>query len=628
MQPTNKKLSLSWRVGRMSIDIENFTTSAESKSKEMAFKQKSARNFTLDLEFKANETPFIFSFLLQDSDNTVIKSHRKTSFCVPVGFTRGFPSPLGLSFPRDGSMNFALFSKHAKSVILCLYSDIVDDKPALEIGLDPYVNRSGHIWHASLECDPTYTRYSYRCKMAESSSGSGHSVSDPYAKIVMKGGSLLLGQLCKEPFFDWRGDVRLNIPKEKLVVYRLNVKQFTIDKSSLLPPDIAGYFSGLTEKLTHFKDLGINAVLLEPVFSFDEQEGPYFPRHFFSPSNLYGQSSQPMSAINSLKEMVKTFHANGIEVLMEVVFTHTAKSGALQGIDDSSYYFTDKSSDAANSLRCNYLVVQQMIIDSLRHWSTEFHIDGFCFINASSLLRGVNGEILSRPPLVESIAFDPLLSKTKIIADCWNPHDLASEDLRFPHWKKWAEVNPRFCKDIRNFLRGRGLLSDLATRLCGSGDKFSDGRGPSFSFNFISRNSGLSLVDLVSFSDDVPASELSWNCGKEGPTTKTTILERRLKQIRNYLFILFVSLGIPVLNMGDECGQTTGGSVSYSERKPLDWNALKTGYGIQTTRFISFLTSLRIRRSDLLQRREFLKIENIYWCGSEPVQFFSVRLRF
>ncbi|CAM8971278.1 unnamed protein product [Rhodiola kirilowii] len=611
-----RKLSLNWRVSNLPIDYEGFTTGAKSEPKEKTFKQISSGKFSLDLEFKASETPFNLSFLLQDSDNAVIRSHRKTSFCVPVGFTRGSPSPLGLSFTRDGSVNFSLFSKCAESVVLCIHGDSGVDEPALEIGLDPYVNRSGHIWHASLKCDPEYTSYCYRCKT--NTSGSGHFVSDPYAKVVRKSGFHLLGQLCKEPFFDWDGDVRPNIPKEKLVVYRLNVKHFTVDKSSQLPHDIAGYFSGLIEKLTHFKNLGVNAVLLEPVSSFHDQEGPYFPCNFFSPSNLYGSFNQSMSAINSMKEMVKAFHAKGIEVLMEVVFSHTAESGALQGIDDSSYYLKEKSLETANSLNCNYPVVQQMIIDSLRYWVTDFHIDGFCFINASSLLKGVHGEILSRPPLVESIAFDPLLSKTKIIADSWNPHDLALEDVRFPHWKKWAEVNSRFCKDIRNFLRGEALLSDLATRLCGSGDKFSDGRGPAFSFNFISRNSGLSLVDLVSFSKDkVLASELSWNCGKEGPTTKTKILETRLKQIRNYLFILFVSLGIPVLNMGDECGQSTGGSISYSKRKPLDWNALKSSYGIQTTQFISFLSSLRIRRSDLLQRREYLEVENIDWHGSD-----------
>ncbi|KAF3970911.1 hypothetical protein CMV_005434 [Castanea mollissima] len=167
---------------------------------------------------------------------------------------------------------------------------------------------------------------------------------------------------------------------------------------------------------------------------------------------------------------------------------------------------------------------------------------------------------------------------------------------RFPHWKRSAEIDTKFCNDVRNFWRGEGLLSDLATRLCGSGDIFSDGRGPAFSFNFIARNFGLTLVDLVSFSNDALASQLSWNCGEEGPTDNTTVLERRLKQIHNFLFVLHISLGVPILNMGDECGQSCGGSPAYGDRKPLDWNTLKTGFGIQTLQFISFLRVIFFRK--------------------------------
>ncbi|CBI32348.3 unnamed protein product, partial [Vitis vinifera] len=218
---------------------------------------------------------------------------------------------------------------------------------------------------------------------------------DPYAKLIRNSFSddhglkpqPRLGELQKEPAFNWNDDVHPYIPMEKLVVYRLNVMHFTKDESSQVASDLAGTFSGLMEKLHHFKDLGVNAVLLEPIFSFDEQKGPYFPFHFFSPMNVYGPSSGPVSTINSVKEMVKRLHANGIEVLLEVVFTHTAESGALQGIDDSCYYYVNGDADLGirNALNCNYSIVQQMIVDSLRYWVTEFHVDGFCFINASSL---------------------------------------------------------------------------------------------------------------------------------------------------------------------------------------------------------------------------------------------------
>ncbi|XVE73182.1 hypothetical protein DITRI_Ditri11bG0096800 [Diplodiscus trichospermus] len=618
-------LVLSGGVYRSDRDVKNWII-------ETPFIAKSSKELALELQFEAKEAPFYFSFLLKassgaNSTGLEIRSHRKTSFCIPIGFDQGYPAPLGLSFSTDGSMNFAVYSRNAESLVLCLYDDTASEKPALELDLDPYVNRTGNIWHASIEGAWTFVSYGYHCKGDREAFHAECVLLDPYAKIIgssipnhHESGLLLkrLGQLCREPVFDWSGDTSPNLPMEKLVVYRLNVMRFTEHKSSKLPADVAGTFSGVAEKVQHLKDLGINAVLLEPIFTFDEQKGPYFPCHFFSPTNLYGPSNGSVSAINSIKEMVKNLHANGIEVFLEVVFTHTAEGGALQGLDDLSYYYRNRNKDlvARNALNCNYPIVQQMILDSLRHWVTEFHIDGFCFVNSSCLLRGYYGEPLSRPPLVEAIAFDPLLSMTKIIADCWDPHDMMPKEIRFPHWKKWAEMNIKFCSDIRNFLRGGGALSSLATRLCGSGDIFSYGRGPAFSFNFIARNFGLPLVDLVSFSNAELASEISWNCGEEGPTSNTAVLERRLKQIRNFLFILFVSLGVPVLNMGDECGQSSGGSLSYGSRKLLDWDAMETGFGIQTTQFISFLSSLRMRRSDLLQKGNFLKEINIEWHGS------------
>ncbi|XP_057966645.1 isoamylase 2, chloroplastic [Malania oleifera] len=657
------KLVLSWGIFRsdssclMPPDFQSSAPNVTARTMETPFLQSSYGRFALELDFEANQGPFYFSFLLKspsyaDMNSSEIRNHRKTNFCVPVGFNSGYPAPLGLSFLNDGSMNFAIFSRNTKGVVLCLYGENSADNPALEIDLDPYVNRSGDIWHASMDIDTTFTCYGYRCKgtiLQEKGDKftSEHAVLDPYAKIVgysipgSHGSGLFpkyRGQLDNQPDFDWSGDVRPYLPMEKLVVYRLNVARFTEDKSSNLPTNVAGRFAGITEKLHHFKDIGMNAVLLEPIFPFDEQKGPYFPCHFFSPTNLYGPSSDPVHTINTLKKMVKKLHANGMEVLLEVVFTHTADGGALQAIDSSSYYHVHGDADGAKktALNCNCPIVQQMIVDSLRHWVTEFHIDGFCFMNASSLLRGFHGEHLYRPPLVEAIAFDPVLSRTKIIADSLDPHEKVPKEIRFPHWRRWAEMNSKFCNDVRNFLRGEGLLSNLATRLCGSGDIFSDGRGPAFSFNFIAKNFGLPLVDLVSFSSSELASHLSWNCGEEGPTNNPVVLEKRLKQIRNFLFILFVSLGVPVLNMGDECGQSSGGSLKYGGRRSFNWNAVRTSFGIQTRQFISFLTSLRMRRADIFQKRNFSRVESIDWHGpkqSPPkwddpsTQFLAVTLK-
>lgn len=632
---SSNRLLLSWVVYRsdsrcyMTEDFQD--SSPDGRAFESPFNQISLGTYTLELEFEAKKIPFFLSFLLKSafeatSSISEIRSHRGTKFCVPVGLGRGSPFPLGLSFATDGSLNISIFSRNAEALVLCLYDDVLAELPALELDLDPYVHRSGDIWHVALESAETYESYAFRCRGKSTDQlESALTLLDPYAKIVMKSiikdkGSTSVnyrGLLMKEPTFDWSGDVHPNIPLEKLTIYSLNVKCFTEHESSQLSADIAGTFSGLAQKLDHLKDLGVNAVLLEPTFPFDEENGPYFPCHFFSPASLFGPSNNPISTIKSMKDMVKGLHMNGIEVFLEVVFTHTANAGALQGIDDESYYVNGPVElKQGNALNCNYPIVQQMILDSLRHWLTEFHVDGFCFINASSLLTGFHGESLSRPPLVEAIAFDPVLSRTKIIADCWDPINKMPKDVHFPHWKRWAEVNTKFCTDIRNFLRGEGLLSDLATRLCGSGDIFSDGRGPSFSFNYVSRNFGLPLVDLVSFSSGQLAAEFSWNCGEEGPTNKPAVLERRLKQIRNFVFILYISLGVPILSMGDECGQSTGGSPAYVDRKSFDWNALKTGFGIQTTQFISFLNSFRMRRAELFQSCNFLKEENIDWHGS------------
>ncbi|KAF6171647.1 hypothetical protein GIB67_042162 [Kingdonia uniflora] len=541
------------------------------------------------------------------------------------------PDPLGISFANDGSVNFALFSRNAESVVLCLY-DGVADKPSLEIDLDSYINRAGDIWHVLMETVEPFVSYGYRVREKEKDLSQAMSFWTHMLRfLVIPSLTLLdlvlfpsaLGCLSREPTFDWNGDVCPGVPMEKLMVYRLNVEHFTEAKSSQLPTEVAGTFSGLIEKLHHLKSLGISAVLLEPIFPFDVQRGPYFPSHFFSPRNFNGSTpGDNSSAINALKEMVKNLHANRIEVLLEVVFTHTCQTMTLHGIDNLSYYLfgKDVELEATTALNCNNPVIQRMVLDILQHWVTEFHIDGFCFINAALLLRGSEGEYLSRPSLVEAIAFNPLLSKTEIIADCWDPYDMAPKEVTFPHWKKWAELNTKFCHNVRKFFRGEGLLSDLATRLCGSEDMFLDGGGPTFSFNYFARNFGLPLVNLVSFCSSELSSEISWNCGEEGPTKKKVVLERRLKQIRNYLFILYISLGVPVLNMGDECGQSSGGSVSYSGRKSFDWDALETGFGVQITQFISFLSAFRVRRSDLLQRRSFIQVENISWHGSGGAQ--------
>ncbi|KAJ3707753.1 hypothetical protein LUZ61_011458 [Rhynchospora tenuis] len=569
-----------------------------------------------ELEFQSSQSPFFLSFVVLNSTGSEIKSHRGTSFCVPIGIGSGKPMPLGFSLSDDGKANFSLFSRNAESVILCLFEN-GNEEPDLEIDLDPYLNRTGDLWHVCLDVVNKYSKYGYRCKgpLDWKKGGRFHMryvLLDPYSKrienfIPDKGEKVsfakCLASLASEiKSFDWGGIQNPNLPMEKLVVYRLNVGLVAENKS----------FSGLIEKIPHFKQLGVTAILLEPIFSFDEKIGPYQPYHFFSPMKKFG-------SIDSLKEMLKAMHKDGIEVFLEFSMSGTSEGDdnapqpiSFRGIDNSSYYMNG----GVSILNCNNPVVQTLILDCLRYWVVEFHIDGFSFVNSSLLLKASNGiDTLSRPAFIESIAFDPVLSKTKIISDTSSPAELCAQDIEFPHWKRWSEMNSKFYTDTRNFLRGEGLLSNFATRLCGSGDKFSS-RGPAFSFNYITRNFGLTLVDLVSFSN---ASELSWNCGEEGATDNAAVLETRLRQIRNFLFILFISMGVPVLTMGDECGYSTSGSIAYNDRKQMNWSSIKTPYGKQITLFIAYLSTLRTRKDDIFQRREFLKLENIIWGGSDGV---------
>lgn len=610
------------------------------------FQQGPTVSRTLDLAFDSSQAPLFLTFVLNSPNDLWVRTHLGKHFVVPVGFYRGKPDPLGFSLGRDGSANFALYSRNAENVVLCLYNATSTD-PSLEIDLDPYMNRTGDVWHVSLDMLGHYIRYGYRCKgdINWDKGNRFHArrvLLDPYSKLLApfvsgqdnsRSSATCLGWLIEEPPFDWDEDSHPCLPLESLVVYRLNVQGFTIDKSSGLQADRRGTFLGLIDKIYYLRDLGVNAILLEPIFAFDRRRSPYCPYNFFAPMDCYGPLGDGISASSSLREMVKACHKIGIEVILEVVYTQTAEKGdeepetlSFRGIDNSSYYILGENNEVAaaetdNLFNCNHPIAQNMILDSLRHWVNEYHIDGFCFCNSSSLMRGRDGEILSRPPLIEAIAFDPVLSRIKIIADPGLPMTASCKAIEFPHWKKWAELNIRFRDDVRKFVRGdKDQLSNFSTRLCGSGDLFTDGRGPSFSFNFITHNFGLSLVDLVSFSAGNSSTELSWNCGEEGGTNNCLVLETRLKQIRNFLFILFISLGVPVLNMGDEYGQTKGGSMLLNDRKPFNWDALKTEFAVQTVRFIRFLSFFRTRRRDLLQRKTFAKIENLTWHGPIPDQ--------
>lgn len=625
-------------------------TTKVAKSLRTPFKEVKSGVHSLEFELGSNYAPLFIGFSLSQLSNCTsqdvwTREASESNFVFPVGCGRGRPDPLGTVVQSNGSVNFALYSKHAAEVILCLYS-AGSTQPSVELELQSSIHRTGNTWHIELDDISMFDRYGYRCK-GDSSWEKGsrfHArriLLDPYAKALapflpgqdsLPSPALVLSLLTKkQPLFDWEDDMHPNIPLEEVVAYRLNVTGFTVDKSSGLEESVLGTFDGLSEKIQHFKSLGVNSIILQPIFAFEKKRGFFYPFSFFAPMDCFGPLNTSLSSSLSLKRTIKELHKNGIEVLLDVVFTHTGENNdeapetiSFRGIDNATYYILDQNGrvtgselGADNCFNCNHPVVKTMILDSLRHWVIEYHVDGFCFANASALTKGPHGEELSRPLLVEAISFDPLLSKSKLFADTSSPFTRISKDLPFPHWKRWCLWNNKYRDDVRQFIRGdKGQLSSFATRLCGSGDILADGRGPSFSLNHVTSPYGLTLVDLVSYSANMEVdSEWSWNCGEEGRTLNQEVLNIRVKQVRNFLMCLFLSQGIPVLNMGDEYGISKGGSVSQHQRSVFNWDALNLDFGKQTSHLISSLVAFRARRKDLFQRKDFIKLENIQWHG-------------
>ncbi|KAG0562914.1 hypothetical protein KC19_9G182500 [Ceratodon purpureus] len=607
---------------------------------------------SLSLSLDASMAPFFVNFVLLkpstegQEEDIWIRGNQGTNFCIPVGMRRGRPDPLGVTWGRDGSVNFALYSLHAENVVLCLY-EAEAIQPTLEIDLDQSVHRTGYVWHIELESVGPYTRYGYRCKgqVGWESGDRFHArnvLLDPYAKYIapyvpgqeeMPSPAPVLGWLQKGVPFDWEDDSAPRISLEALVAYRLHVGAFTSEAEDVENVS-RGTFLGVLKKVPHLRRLGVNAVILQPVFAWDEGKGCYYPISFFSVMGCYGSSDNSLSASLALKSLVKELHQNGIEVILDVVYSHTAEGGddgpkamSFRGIDNATYYICDKFGVVAkseygtdNCFNCNHPTVQKLIMDSLQYIVDEFHIDGFCFQNAACLITGPHGQELSRPVLVESISFDSVLANVKVIADMCSPINGVSKDVTFPHWKRWCEWNTQFKIDVRRFLRGEpDQLSRFATRLCGSGDLFADGRGTQYSFNHVTAPYGLTLTDLVSYSDvEGEISEYSWNCGHEGAVSDPLVIETRVKQVRNFLTTLFLSQGVPVLNMGDEYGNTKEGILDIDNSTYFQWEALESEFAKQTIHLIGSLVALRARRKDLLQTRGFLELKMLTWHGIRP----------
>jgi len=568
----------------------------------------------------------------------------------------GSPYPLGSSV-KDNGVNFSVFSKSAKSIELLLFDDKDDIKPSKTIVLDKTQNRSYYYWHIFIEGLKSGQYYAYRVDGEYNPSKSfafdkSKVLIDPYAKgiyasnydrnsakgygkdnlpyahksVVIDGGN-----------YDWENDTPHKTNLSDLTIYEMHIGGFTKSESSGIEKNKRGTYSAVIEKIPYLKSLGINAVELLPVFAFDEQDAPegktnywgYSPLNFFAIHNAYSQKKDPLSAIEEFKDMVKALHKADIEVILDVVYNHTSESnydGPLQcfkGFENQSYYILDnfdksKHQDftgCGNSVNANHSITRRMILDSLKYWVEEMHVDGFRFDLASVMSRDESGEPLQNPPVLWSIESDPKLSCTKIIAEAWDASGLYQ--LGVFTGDKWAEWNGKYRDDIRKFIKGDdGLTSTIASRIVGSPDVFKkNSYSVSKSIHFVTCHDGFTLNDLVSYNNkhnrengennmDGANDNYSWNCGVEGETDDVEIEKLRLKQIKNFFVISLLSQGTPMILMGDEVRRTQNGNNNAycldNQTNWFDWNLVE-----KNKELLNFVRSL----IDVTQEYEVLRYQ-------------------
>lgn len=582
----------------------------------------------------------------------------------------GRPDPLGATHTPAG-INFALFSRHAKAVSLVLLCQKGRNSAKTHIHLDPCINKTGDIWHVLVSGLPKETLYGFKLSGPWEPHESGHAFDDqlvmidPYAKEISAPkwgeprcipGDHPCGGI-PDFLYDWQGDQPPRIPLQDTIIYELHVRGFTIHPNSgCIHP---GTFHGVTERIGYLKDLGITAVELMPVTEFDETDctfrNPetgkrlknywgYSPLSFFAPKSAYAEEKK--HPLDAFRDMVKALHKEGIEVILDIVYNHTAEGGwdgpttSFRGIDNTIYYLLDpwtraylNFSGCGNTCNCNHPVMRSLIMKALRWWVIEMHVDGFRFDLASILGRDQSGRVLSNPPVVEMIAEDPILADTKIIAEAWDAAGLYQVGSFSSH-HRWAEWNGRFRDDVRSFMSGKpGMIPALATRIAGSSDLYQhNGRRPCNSINFITSHDGFTLADLVSYDTkhnlangennrDGDNNNLSWNSGVEGKTDNIAIRTLRSRRIRTMAVILFLSQGVPMLVAGDEFGRSQQGNNNAwcqdNEISWINWQLARENSG--QLRFIQRLIKLR-RTHSLFRRTDFFSGDNsqIIWQGLHP----------
>lgn len=569
---------------------------------------------------------------------------------------RGNPDQLGATL-QLGGINFAIHST-SKKMKLCIYDDL-NSEPLFTCKLDDTVHKTANVWHAFIAGLPSNKPlfYSYRNERTK------EHILDPYAKGVMSRQNYGIGDGGPSDYsyrpvgaivggtnsnFDWEGDVPPNHPKKDLIIYEMHVRGFTKDASS--GSKVGGTFADIVEegKIEHLKSMGIKAVELQPIHEFNEMNFDdswgYNSINFFSPMNRYGHSRNPQEVINEFKYMVRELHKNGIEVILDVVFNHTGegdKNGptlSFKPLDEKGYYIINSegyhinTSGCGNTLNCNHPVTQQMIIDSLKYWVEEMHVDGFRFDLAPVFNRDGNGFVINNSPLLEAIINEPALANIKLIAEPWDP-EVQQNGVFAAQNPRWQEWNNKYRDAARRYIKGDVSAKGLfAHALCGSKSMFDNqNSSPINSINFISAHDGFTLKDLVSFNGkhneingnnntDGTNENYSWNCGMEGETDNSVVLGYRARQMKNLHLALMTSTGIPMLLMGDEYGHTKNGNNNTYNQDSL--NQFKWDQLLENKAFSRFFGLMNQYRSshEILRKEHFLEECDIDWHGQHPYQ--------
>jgi glycogen operon protein len=519
--------------------------------------------------------------------------------------------PLGATLLADG-VNFSIFSSQATRLDLLLFDDAGGAEPSRVIPLEAPTHRTYHYWHAFVPGLRPGQIYAYRaagpfdpargCRFDPEKI-----LLDPYGRAVVvpdrydrdaacrPGDNTAVGMrsaVFDSTDYDWEGDEPLRRPFARTVIYEMHVAGFTRHPGSGVGAERRGTYAGMIEKIPYLQDLGITAVELMPVFQFDHQDSPpglvnywgYSPVSYFAPHAGYASRRDPLGPVAEFRDLVKALHRAGIEVILDVVFNHTAEGDhrgptlSFRGLDNGTYYLLQPEraryadyAGTGNTLNANNAVVRRLIRDALRYWVAEMHVDGFRFDLASVLTRDEAGRPLQNPPVLWDIQSDPVLAGTKLIAEAWDAAGLYQVGRFFgDNWQEW---NGKFRDDVRRFWKADDdSVAAFADRCFGSPDLYGhEERGPERSINFVTSHDGFTLNDLVSYNGkhneanaeggcDGSDGNLSWNCGMEGPTEDPAIERLRRRQVKNMLATTLMAVGTPMLLMGDEVRRSQGGN--------------------------------------------------------------------